>query len=102
MEEVIKKIIEIEDQAQKIIDDAIEEKKAKETEHEKRLIDLEASIINDAKKKVVQVREREFLEIKEQEEAKIEKCEIQLKKMDENAAKMMDQWVSELVKRVLT
>lgn len=102
MEEVIKMIIQIEDKAQKIIDDAIANKKLKETEHKERIIALEETIISDAKHKVDQIREREFLEIKEQEEAKVVKCDNRLKKMDEDAQGKMDAWVEELVKRVLS
>lgn len=102
MEDVIKKIIKIEDKAQKIIDDAVTNKKLKETQHKERVKSLEDTIINDAKHKVEQIREREFLEIKEQEEAKVLKCEKRLEDMDLDAEKKMDVWVEELVKRVLS
>jgi len=102
MEEVIKNIIQIEDKAQKIIDDAIANKKLKEAEHKERVKSLEDTIINDAKHKVEQIREREFLEIREQEEAKVAKCQVRLEQMDIDAQKQMDSWVEELVKRVLS
>lgn len=102
MEDVIKMIIQIEDKAQKIIDDAVADKKHKEADHKERVKALEDTIINDAKHKVEQIREREFLEIKEQEEAKVVKCEKRLDQMDINAAEKMDMWVEELVKRVLS
>lgn len=102
MEEVIKMIIQIEDKAQKIIDDALANKKLKEAEHKERIKSLEDTIINDAKHKVEQIREREFMEIKGQEIVKIFECERRLKKMDVDADAKMDQWVEELVKRVLS
>jgi len=102
MEEVIKMIIQIEDKAQKIIDDAIAEKELKEKQNKERIKALEDKLLNDAKLKVKQIRERDFLEIKEQEDDKILKCENHLEKMEEDALENMDTWVEELVKRVLS
>lgn len=102
MEEVIKMIIDIEDKAQKIVNDAITEKELKETQNKDRIKALENSIINDAKHKVEQIREREFLEIKEQEQVKVVNCENHLKKMELEAEEQMDTWVEELVKRTLS
>lgn len=102
MEEVIKKIIEIEDIAKDIMDTTVAEKEQKEKEHVQQLKALEDKIVSDAKKKVEQIREREFLEIKEHEEEKVRLCEERLVKMDSEAAKKMDVWVKELVDRVLS
>jgi hypothetical protein len=102
MEEVIKKIIEIEDVAKEIMDVTLAEKEQNEKEHKDELIKLEEKLISDAQRKVRQIREREFLEIKAAEEAKVKRCDEQIIAMDHNAAKMMDTWVNELVKRVLS
>lgn len=102
MEEVIKMIIQIEDKAQKIIDDAVADKKFKESEHKERIKLLEDTIVNDAKHKVDQIREREFMEIKGQEIVKIFACERHLEQMEIEAKAKMDIWVDELVKRVLS
>ena len=102
MEEVIKKIIEIEFKAQEVIDKALAEKELDEKQNMDRIKELKVSLINDANHKVDQIREREFLEIKEQEVEKIKKCDEFVIKMEENAESNMDIWVEELVKRVLS
>ncbi len=102
MEEVIKKIIDIEEKAQKVVDDALEEKRLKEEEHMLKILKLEDTIVNDAKRKVEQIRIREFDEIRDKENEKILECDKKLQAMEQLAAKNMDQWVDELVKRVLS
>jgi|ASRM01.1.fsa_nt_gi vacuolar-type H+-ATPase subunit H len=101
MEEVIKKIIQIEEQAQSIIKEAIQEKERKEKEHEDKIQNLHETIINNAHKKVEQIREREFEEINEKKTAMEDKCQARLSRMQDNANQQMDQWVNELVNRVL-
>lgn len=101
MEEVIKQIIDIEDKAQSIIDEAIKDKKTREQEHKARIEELEDAIVEDARRKVAQIREREFNEIKEAEEAKVRRCDERLVQMDAYAKENMEQWVEDLVKRVL-
>lgn len=102
MEEIIKKIISIEDQAQKIIDDALEDKRNQEKEHRDRVAALENKIISDAKKKVEQIREREFAEIQDAEDGKIAKCDKRLEEMRKQAEQNMSKWVDELVNRVIS
>ncbi len=101
MEEVIKQIIDIEDKAQGIIDEANKEKEQKELEHKKKLEALEATIISDAKEKVKQIRAREFDEIREQEEEKVRRCDRQIVEMEKYAEDNMEKWVNDLVNRVL-
>jgi vacuolar-type H+-ATPase subunit H len=101
MEEVIKKIIQIEEQAQSIISEAIQEKERKEKEHEDKIQNLHETIIDNAHKKVEQIRAREFEEINEKKTAMEDKCQAQLGRMQNNANQKMDQWVNELVNRVL-
>jgi vacuolar-type H+-ATPase subunit H len=101
MEEVIKKIIQIEEQAQSIISEAIQEKERKEKEHEDKIQNLHETIINNAHSKVEQIRAREFEEINEKKTAMEDKCQARLGRMQDNANQKMDQWVNELVNRVL-
>jgi len=102
MEEVIKQIIDIEEEAKKIIDDSLKDTQLKEENHRQRILDLEEKLVNDAKEKVRQIRERELNEIKEQEEAKIRRCDNRLVEMNQYAKENMDMWVNDLVKRVLS
>lgn len=101
MEEVIKQIIDIEEQAQKIIDDALEEKQRKESEHVAHVKELEQQLMQDAHRKVAQIREREFKEIREQQQKMKEKCANRQLAMEKKAAQEMEKWVTNLVNRVL-
>jgi ethanolamine utilization protein EutQ (cupin superfamily) len=101
MEDVIRRIIEIEDEARRIIDDSIADKKRKEKEHKERIEVLEQKIISDAKRKVEQIREREFAEIEEKERLKVEKCSKHIQSMRQHGDENMDRWVKELVDRVI-
>lgn len=102
MEEVIKQIIDIEDKAQSIIDNALIEKKQKEEEHMRKLDELERKIVDDALIKVAQIREREFNDIEDEENAKVRRCEDRLLELNEYAEENMDRWVKELVDKVLS
>lgn len=101
MEDIIRNIIKIENQAQQIIDDALEDKRLKEEEHKDKLSSLENKILMEAKKKVEQIREREFAEIQENENGKVAKCDKRIEEMKKQATENMEQWVDELVKRVV-
>jgi len=101
MEEVIKKIIEIEETAQKLMEDTEKEKEEKKKEHQARIQALEEKIMHDAKRKVVQLREREALENQKMTQEKIEMCDQHLIKMAKHMKKNKDQWVEELVEAVL-
>ncbi len=101
MEEVIRQIIDIEEQAQKIIDDALEDKRRKEEEHVAQVNELEDQLMQDAHRKVAQIREREFKEIREQQRKMQEKCKNRQEAMEKRAAQEMDKWVDNLVNRVL-
>lgn len=100
MEEVIKKIIQIELDAKKMMNDVLEEKKRKEQEHERIIAELRATTLKRAKDKVDQIRIREFKEIEDSEIRKKQQCELRLQQMDAYAKEHMDTWVDELVNRV--
>ena len=101
MEEVIKKIIQIEEEAQAIIDETMKEKERKEKEHEEELVHLQASIIQNAHRKVEQIRKREFDEVNSKTANMEKKCEDRLQRIEKNADMKMDGWIDELVNRVL-
>lgn len=101
MEEVIRQIIDIEEQAQKIIDDTLEEKRHKEEEHIAQVKELENQLMQDAHRKVAQIREREFKEIHEQQRKMKDKCANRQAAMEKKASQEMDKWVDNLVNRVL-
>jgi len=102
MEEVIRKIIQIELDAKKMINDVLEEKKVKEENHNKAINQLREETFKRAKSKVEQIRLREFKEIEDSEIKKRQRCEARLQQMDAYAKEKMDIWVDELVNRVLS
>lgn len=101
MEDIIKQIIQIESEAQQIIDDAMVEKKKQEAEHEIKIKELREKIISDAHKKVESIKKREFAEIDEEEKAKAERCDEHILKIEAYAAEHIDEWVEDIVNRVL-
>lgn len=101
MEEVIRKIISIENEAQNIISNAEQEKQLKRNELEERLKSLEKKLMQDAHNKVIKLRETE-LEIAAVEAEKIvsacsSKLECIARTYDENGEK----WAVELTNSVL-
>jgi hypothetical protein len=102
MEEVIRKIIQIELDAKKMMNDALEEKKAKEEEHNRLIKELQTNTLKRANDKIEQIRQREFQEIEESEIQKKQRCELRLRQMDAYAKENMETWVEQLVKRVLS
>ena len=101
MEEIIKRIIEIENKAQKAMKSAKEEKKAKEKEFENTLIELEEKIMEEAYSKIKQIREIELDEIENQAKEEKEKCNYVLEKMEEKHRKNAEKWKNEIVSSII-
>lgn len=101
MEDVIKKIINIEEKARAIIEAANQEKEIKEQEFDQKLSSLEEKIMGDARKKIKQLRERELNENTEAKRVSEQKCQKKIAIIEERVVKNKDQWVSELVENVL-
>lgn len=101
LEKVIKKIINIEQQAQRIVDSAEVEKQEKEAELKVKLEALEKKLIDAAHEKVAQIREMEIKEAKQVAESKSAGCTSRLAKMEKHYNKSKDLWCSQLVDAVL-
>lgn len=101
MEDVIRKIIKIEEKAQAIMDGAISEKMQMEQDFDEKLKALDDRIIGDAKRKISELRERELSENNEVMEQQKVLCENKLSVMEEAVAKNREQWVETLVNNVL-
>lgn len=101
MEDVIKKIIRIEEKAQTIIEGANKEKEQMEAAFEEKLDALERRVIGDAKRKVRELRERELSDNIAAREAQVDKCNRKLAEMELRVKENRDKWVDELVDNVL-
>lgn len=101
MEEIIKKIIDIEYKAQSVIDDANQEKEKRKEALKEKLVVLEEQLISDAKRKIGQLRTRELDEALRENALEEEKCTASLVKMDAQKHEMEKIWKDELVTSVL-
>lgn len=101
MEDVIRKIISIEEKAQEIIGEAIEEKANRKKEQEVKLEQLEEQILGDAKRKIDQLRTRELSENSIISEKQTILCGAKLVKMEERVEKYGEKWVEELIENIL-
>ncbi len=101
MQDVIKKIIKIEEKAQAIIEGANKEKDQIRRDFEEKVTSLENKIMGDARKKVKQLRERELSENKIASDKRASKCEKQIVAMEARVSEHKEQWVKELVENVL-
>ncbi len=101
MEDVIKKIIEIEEKAQRILDEVAKEKEHKYEEHQKTIHTMEEKTTQNAHRKVREIRERELKEVNEKKQAMEEACAKQWQQMDVYSQEHMEQWVQELINHVL-
>lgn len=101
MQDVIRRIIKIEEKAQAIIEGANREKEQKKRDFDDRLESLEKRIIGDAKRKVSQIRERELSENVVARDSQQEKCNGKLEMMEQRVKENEAKWVDELVANVL-
>jgi vacuolar-type H+-ATPase subunit H len=101
LENVVKKIIDIEKNAQQVIDDAEKEKQDKQVELERRLGILKKEIAEGAKRKVKEIRQEELNGATKEAEDIIAKCSTQIEVMEENYEKNKERWKKELVEAVL-
>lgn len=101
MEEVIKKIIKIEEKAQDIMAKTLKENNEKRKELEVRLIELNEQIVGHAHIKAKETRKKELSKnVVYAKEIKA-KCDLRLKEMDVKAEANEEAWIDYLVKQVL-
>ncbi|MBC7959475.1 MAG: hypothetical protein H7X94_06385 [Vallitaleaceae bacterium] len=101
MEDVIRKIIDIETEAQMIIDSAEKEKINRTNELEGRLKSLKIKLIQDAHKKVASIREKEISATNAVASQRAMDCAGKLTKIQEVLDQSGEEWSDDLVKAVL-
>lgn len=101
MNELLKKIITIEEKAQQIIESARDEEKNIDNNLKSEICHLESNILDGQQHKVDQLKELEFNFVrKEVDKIEAETAE-KLIEMDKQAKEKLDSWADQLVELVL-
>ncbi|PKM58081.1 MAG: hypothetical protein CVU98_02745 [Firmicutes bacterium HGW-Firmicutes-3] len=101
MEDVIKKIIDIEEKAQALMNHTLLEKEALIKSYEEKTIAMEKRILEEADTKIEQIRKKELSD-SVAERKKIEaQCDMKMLAIEEKIRKNKEVWVEELVNQVL-
>jgi len=101
MEEIIKRIIYIENKAQKVINTAEQEKISKQEDLVKRLDALEEKLYKDADKKIEIMREKELKIAKDKAQKMSESCTGKLKMIEQYGKDHKEEWCKQLYEAVL-
>jgi hypothetical protein len=102
LEEVIKKIIDIEYKAQGIMDDTEEEKTQKYKELEAKINDLKEDILTQAEEKVNQLWDREIQEAKEIAQQKNKELVKKLDSIEKYANENKGEWVDRITENIIS
>lgn len=101
MEDVIKKIIKIEEKAQAVMSKTLKENNAKRKEADEKLAALEEQIVGHAHIKAKELRKKELRENAVYAKEIRMKCDIRLQEMEAKAAANEAAWVDYLIDKVL-
>lgn len=101
MEDVIRKIIKIEEKAQLVMETTVNECKRKRVEHDEKLKALEEKIIGDAKRKALELTEKELSQNEVYAQSVKKDCDRRLEVMEQATSEKEDLWVKYLVDKVL-
>lgn len=101
MEDVVRKIIDIEEKAQKVIDSALKERVEKRAELDERLKRLKQKLIQDADIKIAQIKDMELSETRDEAEALLNKCSNRIADMESHYEQSKDEWKKMLFEAVL-
>jgi len=101
LEEVIKKIIYIENQAQKVMDSAEQEKLDRKNELDQSLKQLKETILDDTNKKIKTIRDAEINEVKKEAQVKEAECISRVQSIQKHYEEKCEEWANSLVEAVL-
>lgn len=101
MEKIIKRIIDIEYQAQAVVDNAAKEREERKRAQQEVLKEREGKITQDANRKIGQIREREMKEVAKIIGKEDEKTQVILEKMVAETSAMENTWIDQLVASVI-
>ena len=101
MEEVIKRIIKIEEQARKTMAKTLEQNEKKRKDTEEALKVLEEKLITETNMKVKELRKRELRENADAAKVIRKECDSHIRFMETRAKENEEEWIRYLVDKVL-
>lgn len=101
MEDIIKKIISMEEKAEKIVQEAKNEETNLNKELEMDIKAMEKEIVNSQNRKIRQLKDWELGEAKEKAKAIEDETKEKMKDIERYAKENMDSWIAEVVKAVI-
>lgn len=101
LEEVIKKIIDIEHKAQSLVSDTKNEKEEKIKAMKNKILDMEKELLIKTDKKVKQLEKREIQEAREYAEKKNIETEKKLKDIEQFARDNIESWIQDIYFKVI-
>lgn len=102
MKEVIRRIIEIEESAQQIMETTKQESQEKIAQTAKALKEMEKKLLGDAQNKINQIRDRELMDCKEEMVEMKAACYEKIHQMEVKAIENEEAWVKFLVDQVIS
>lgn len=102
MNELLKKIITIEEKAQQIVESGYDEEKNIRTATKSDIGDLESNILHKQQNKVDQLRELEFEAVSKEVKAIEEETKEKLEKIKAKSKEQKENWANQLVAQVLS
>lgn len=100
MEEVIKRIIEIEEEAAELERQTVEKIRLSRVEHEKTLMELNQTIKQKAVAKVKTLREREMAEVEEEVKRQETHSEQQIEHLKTVKKQNEERWIEQLYQEI--
>ena len=101
MEDVIKRIIDIEEKAQALMNHTLQEKEALIKSYEEKTKAMEKRILEEAEMKIEQIRKKELSDSAAERKAIEDQCDLKLKAIEEKIRKHKEAWIADLVSQVL-
>ena len=102
MEKIIKRIIDIEYQAQAVIDNAAKEREERKKAQQEVLKEREGRIVQDANRKIDQIRQREMKDVAEIIAAENKRSDDAVQKLELQAKEQSKKWTDQIVASVLS
>jgi hypothetical protein len=101
MEDVIKRIIDIEEKAQALMNHTLQEKEALIKGYEEKTVAMEKRIHEEAVTKIEQIRKKELSDSAAERKAIEAQCDMKMMAIEEKIKKHKEVWVTDLVNQVL-
>jgi vacuolar-type H+-ATPase subunit H len=101
LDTIIKKILEIEQKAQQIVDDANQEQQKIEESLKLEILEMKEKIQQRTERKIQQIREKELQEARQKVKEIEIQSKLQVEAMDKYAKQKRDEWEKMLMSRII-